>query len=486
MADAAKNMNDAKANLILQLFEHDIVKFGDFKLKSGIMSPIYFDIRTVVSYPNILATVAELMWDVVAETQFDLVCGVPYTALPIATVMSIKHNKPMIMKRKEKKAYGTKKLVEGVYQPGQSCLIVEDLVTSGMSVFETVDPLREVGLKVTDVVVLLDREQGGKTNVENGGLKLHSVLNVTEILKVLVEAMKITVEKAQEVQSFVKNNQVPINPKKAEEKAAPVLSFGERSKLTNNQWSKQMLDLMERKKTNLCASADLTNMHDLLSLAMKVGEHICLLKVHIDIIKFDSLQELREGIAELEKIAKDKDFMIFEDRKFADIGNTMLNQFTGGMYKISSWANITNAHPLPGDGVISGFKKANANVGLLLLAQMSCKGNLITEDYTKKTVTMAEANHEDLVTGFICQQKLSDVPGLIHMTPGVNLHVKGDSLGQQYNTPDVVVGQKGTDIIIVGRGIYKADNQASAAKQYRDQAWAAYEARLSKSSAMAI
>ena len=66
---------------------------------------------------------------------------------------------------------------------------------------------------------------------------------------------------------------------------------------------------------------------------------------------------------------------------------------------------------------------------------MSCKGNLITEDYTKKTVEMAEANHEDLVMGFICQRKLSDVPGLIHMTPGVNLHVKGDALGQQYNVP---------------------------------------------------
>ena len=91
-------------------------------------------------------------------------------------------------------------------------------MTSGMSVFETVDPLREVGLKVTDVVVLLDREQGGKTNVENGDLKLHSVLNVTEILNVLVQAQKITIGKAEQVHQFVKNNQVKINPKKAEVK----------------------------------------------------------------------------------------------------------------------------------------------------------------------------------------------------------------------------------------------------------------------------
>lgn len=480
MADTASN--DAKTQLIIDLFEHDIVKFGDFKLKSGIMSPVYFDIRTVVSYPKILATVADLMWDVVQQggAEFDLLCGVPYTALPIATVMSIKNGKGMIMKRKEKKAYGTKKMVEGVYKQGDSCLIVEDLVTSGLSVFETVEPLREVGLKVTDVVVLLDREQGGKTNVENGDLTLHSVLKVTEILNVLVEAGKITEEKADETRLFIQQNQVEIKPKKEEEEAEPILSFGERIQKTENKWSKKLFKIMEDKQTNLCASADLTSMSEVISLAEKVGEHICLLKVHVDIIQAESFEELHEGIRKLKQIAESMNFMIFEDRKFADIGNTMKHQFTGGVYKISSWANITNAHPLPGDGVISGFKDAKTDVGLLLLAEMSCKGNFITEAYTEKTIKMAEANH-DLVMGFISQRKLSKLPGLIHMTPGVNLHVKGDNLGQQYNTPDVVVREKGTDIIIVGRGIYRADDPAAAAKQYRDQGWAAYEARVRSS-----
>jgi orotate phosphoribosyltransferase len=192
---------------ILDLYQIGCVKFGEFKLKSGILSPIYIDLRLIISYPALLKSISALMWEKVERCEFDYICGVPYTALPIATTLSIERNIPMVMRRKEAKEHGTKKIIEGVFEKGEKCLVVEDLVTKGGSVFETIEPLEQEGLKITDIVVLLDREQGGKKRIEDKGYRLHSVMKISDLLTCLEEEKLLAAKMRDDVQTFLMANQ---------------------------------------------------------------------------------------------------------------------------------------------------------------------------------------------------------------------------------------------------------------------------------------
>lgn len=179
--------------IMLELHRIGAVKFGEFKLKSGVLSPIYIDLRVVVSFPKLLEGISEVMWNKVT-TSCDVICGVPYTAIPIATAISLRHDIPMVMRRKEVKEYGTKKVIEGVFTAGQKCVVFDDLVTSGISIFETIAPLADVGLQVQEIVVLLDREQGGRAKIEEKGIKMQSAFTLKELLNFLHREKKIETE----------------------------------------------------------------------------------------------------------------------------------------------------------------------------------------------------------------------------------------------------------------------------------------------------
>lgn len=253
------------------------------------------------------------------------------------------------------------------------------------------------------------------------------------------------------------------------------LSYRERAALCTNPTASRLFSLMEEKETNLCVAADVTTMDALIALAKGLGPHICVYKTHIDIISdFNPAQ-----LIELQHIADEYNFLLFEDRKFADIGKTVQHQYEGGIYEIASWAHIVNAHAVPGPGIIDGLREVGEPLGrgVLLLAEMSSKGTLAKADYTAATVAMAEAN-PDFVIGFISQHKLVDDPRFIHMTPGVNIETGSGKLGQQYNNPEHAIIRNGTDVIIVGSGIINSHEPITMAALYRKTGWEAYKSRV--------
>ncbi|WVZ11667.1 hypothetical protein V8G54_016197 [Vigna mungo] len=318
------------------------------KVLEKVLILAYFDHQTqslvsrVISYPSVLRNVSQILISSVSSTSFDLVCGVPYTALPFATCVS------------EIKDYGTSKAIEGDFNQGSSY----------------------------------------KWHINFG----NCCTTVAHQFKIMAEKNVATAAELLEIADKVKNLAIVQNGK--------------------------MFKLVHGILFDLVLAVTMLK----LVLNLKKGWEICLLKTHVDILP-DFTPDFG---CKLRSIAEKHNFLIFEDRKYADIGNTV----TIGIFHILDWADIVNAHIISGSGIVEGLKlKVYALVltGLLLLAEMSSSGNLAKGDYITAAVKIAE-DHSDFVIGFISVNPASWPgapvnPSFIHATPGVQMVTGGDERG---------------------------------------------------------
>lgn len=185
--------------LVDELFEIEAVRFGRFSLHSGRISPIYLDLRLLVSFPEILRLAAAVYRRILEKMAFDVLAATPLAGLPIGTAICLEMNVPLIYPRQRPKGYGTGKQIEGVWQSGQTAVMVDDLVTSGDSLLQGIAFLEEAGLRVKDAVVLIDRQQGGRETLEARGYRLHSAITLSQLLDVLQDMGRITGEVKRDV-----------------------------------------------------------------------------------------------------------------------------------------------------------------------------------------------------------------------------------------------------------------------------------------------
>ncbi len=185
------------------LLDAGCVRFGEFTLKSGLLSPIYLDLRRLVGFPGLLRDVAALYAEVMESLDYDLVAPLPYAAMPIGSAVSLLTDVPMIYPRKEVKKYGTKALVEGVFEAGRTAVVLDDLATTGGSKIEGLEKLHAVDLKAKDVVVLIDRESGAKELMAEHGIDMHSAFTMTELLDRWLASGDITAEMSDKVRAFI-------------------------------------------------------------------------------------------------------------------------------------------------------------------------------------------------------------------------------------------------------------------------------------------
>ncbi len=191
------------AELASALLSSGCVRFGRFTLKSGVISPIYLDLRRLVSHPAALRTAARAYAATLRGLQFDRLAGIPYAALPIATAIGLEMDLPIVYARREAKDYGTRATVEGEFEPGETVAVIDDLATTGGTKLESIDKLTEAGLIVLDVVVLIDREQGAADLLSAAGYRLHAVVTLRQLLSLWRATGAVTPEQANEVEQFL-------------------------------------------------------------------------------------------------------------------------------------------------------------------------------------------------------------------------------------------------------------------------------------------
>jgi len=192
------------STLAVGLLSAGCIKFGEFTLKSGLKSPIYIDLRQIITYPDLLEQVGAAYLPLLKGLKFDRLAALPYAAIPIATAISLQGRYPMIYPRKEVKSYGTKAEIEGEYHAGETVVVIDDLATTGGSKFEAIEKLTSAGLKVKDVVVLVDRQSGAKESLAEAGYDLHAVLTINMLLDYWDKMGMINRDKIEETRAFLK------------------------------------------------------------------------------------------------------------------------------------------------------------------------------------------------------------------------------------------------------------------------------------------
>jgi len=192
--------SDPLAELIVDLFDIGCLLFGDYVQASGAVFNYYIDLRQIISDPNLFHRVLHAYGELLGQLPFDRIAGIPYGSLPTATGLSLLLHKPLIYPRKEVKAHGARRLIEGDFQEGDRVVVVDDILITGGSVLEGIAKLESSGLVVDDVVVFIDHggdhDRHARERLAAAGYRAHAVLGIEQITRVLQAAGRLSAEQA--------------------------------------------------------------------------------------------------------------------------------------------------------------------------------------------------------------------------------------------------------------------------------------------------
>jgi len=194
--------------LVLSLYGVGAIKFGKFRLTSGLESPIYIDLRVAISHPSIYKQLVNAMVNLLNNRDVDLIAGIETAGIPWASMIAYELGKGLVYVRKEAKEHGTSRLVEGDLKPGARVIVIDDVVTTGSSIVRAIRILREQGGSVIGAAAFVDREQGGLEVIRREGVDAVALLSITSILNILLNAGAISRGLYEEVINYLVKTRV--------------------------------------------------------------------------------------------------------------------------------------------------------------------------------------------------------------------------------------------------------------------------------------
>jgi uridine monophosphate synthetase len=436
--------------LIAELFDINAIKFGDFTLKSGKKSSYYFDMRVLISYPSIYAKLIDYL--LLKYPQFfddvKLMTGIHFGGVPLSSYISSIFQIPQIYVRDTTKEHGTQRQIEGDYENSTHktrLLVVDDVLTTGTSIREKYAIIEQNGLDVESILVILDRREKDQFNNEILTVKVSD--DGTHVARVYSIFTIHDIIDYQELRN-----------------AKDVLYY-------RNPLSNKLFELSLLKKTNIIVAVDLPTTGEILSLVERIHPYIAGIKLHVDTLPDFS----QDFIDKLVAMSREHHFIIIEDRKLADIGAIGVRQL-GGFYRIGEWADAVTIHCITGIDQMNAIHERYPSLTLLPVAELSCRGNLISSRYVEDTVNMCVGH--PAVCGFVAQERIYEHINpfeTITFSPGINLSTSADTQGQQYRSK----GRLGK-YWIVGRGIceHSPGQQVAKAEEYKREGWDSFWYRL--------
>lgn len=419
-------------------------------LKSGKTSNVYVDLRVLTAHPAVLRKIANKLASEIESAIPDVkqdrkyaICGLPYGAIPLATLIADELGVSSVVLRKERKKHGTGKMLEGLMEYHKTIILIDDVLTSGTSIAESVETLQQnhPELEVKHAFVVVDRQEERNSMFElltnTKSMKTHHLLTLHDIGSFLFKRKTLS----------------------------------ERAMMCNNDVTKRLFEIADRKQSRVIISIDNPSPDRVLEIADQTGENVCCVKLHFDTLDFSTVSyDVDEFFRRLNVLKERDEWLLFEDRKYLDTANTVDLQHRNVKNVYGGSLDLVTAFAIASEKTIKAIEDIDKDVGILLIAELSTKGSLIAPQNYNRCISLSRKYNS--VSGVICQSRpLNSNDNIAYITPGVSIFAKTDGLDQRYRSPHIAIKRDRCDFIVVGRGICEESHPKKVSLLYRNSSW---------------